>query len=63
MGGISMAQDSTHINLQNPASYANLKWSAFTIGGGSSYSKQKSGDESAKAQKTTLDYLKFYQIL
>lgn len=57
MGGISMAQDSTHINLQNPAGYANLKWTAFTIGGGSNYSKQKSGDKSAKAQKTTLDYL------
>ncbi|MBC7846670.1 MAG: hypothetical protein H7Y10_09270 [Flavobacterium sp.] len=57
MGGISMAQDSTHINLQNPAGYANLKWTAFTIGGGSNYTKQKSGGESATAQKTTLDYL------
>ncbi len=57
MGGISMAQDSTHINLQNPAGYANLKWTTFTIGGGSSYTKQKSGAESATAQKTTLDYL------
>ena len=57
MGGISMAQDTTHINLQNPAGYANLRWTTFTIGGGSNYSKQKSGDESAKAQKTTLDYL------
>ncbi len=52
-----MAQDSTHINLQNPAGYANLKWTTFTIGGGSSYTKQKSGAESATAQKTTLDYL------
>lgn len=57
MGGISIAQDTTHINLQNPAGYANLKWTTFTIGGGSNYSKQKSGGESAKAQKTTLDYL------
>ncbi|SHF95739.1 hypothetical protein SAMN05443549_101976 [Flavobacterium fluvii] len=57
MGGISIAQDSTHINLQNPASYANLKWTAFTIGGASNYTKQKSGSESATAQKTTLDYL------
>lgn len=57
MGGISIVQDSTHINLQNPAGYANLKWTTFTIGGGSNYSKQKSGDESAIAQKTTLDYL------
>ena len=57
MGGISIAQDTTHINLQNPAGYANLRWTTFTIGGGSNYSKQKSGTESAKAQKTTLDYL------
>lgn len=57
MGGISIAQDSTHINLQNPAGLANLKWTTFTIGGGSNYTKQKSGAESAKAQKTTLDYL------
>src|SRR6187402_2613057 len=53
MGGISIAQDSTHINLQNPASFANLKWTAFTIGGASNYTKQKSGSESATAQKTT----------
>ena len=57
MGGISIAQDTTHINLQNPAGYANLKWTTFTIGGGSNYTKLKSGAESAKAQKTTLDYL------
>ena len=57
MAGISMAQDSTHINLQNPAGYANLKWTAFIIGGGSNYTKQKSGVESATVQKTTLDYL------
>lgn len=57
MGGISIAQDSTHINLQNPAGYANLKWTTFTIGGGSNYSRLKSGSESAKAQKSTLDYL------
>jgi hypothetical protein len=57
MGGISIAQDSTHINLQNPAGFANLKWTVFTIGGGSNYTKLKSGAEAAKAQKTTLDYL------
>jgi hypothetical protein len=57
MGGISIAQDTTHINLQNPAGYANLKWTVFTIGGGSNYTKLKSASEEAKAQKTTLDYL------
>ena len=57
MAGLSIAQDSTHINLQNPASYANLRWTAFTIGAGSSYTKQKTTTNSGVAQKTTLDYL------
>ncbi len=57
MAGLSIAQDSTHINLQNPAAFANLKWTAFTIGGGTSYTKQKTTTEAANAQKTTLDYL------
>jgi hypothetical protein len=57
MGGLSIAQDSTHINLQNPAGYANLKWTTFTIGGSGNFTKQKTSTESAKAQKTTLDYL------
>jgi hypothetical protein len=25
-GGVAVEQDSIHINLQNPASFANLKW-------------------------------------
>ena len=57
MAGLSIAQDSTHINLQNPASYANLRWTAFTIGVGSNYTKQKTTTQSGVAQKTTLDYL------
>lgn len=57
MGGISMVQDSTHINLQNPAGLANLRWTTFAIGGGNNYATLKSGGESAKVQKTTLDYL------
>lgn len=57
MAGLSIVQDSTHINLQNPASYANLRWTAFTIGVGSNYTKQKTNSKSGVAQKTTLDYL------
>lgn len=57
MAGLSIAQDSTHINLQNPAGYANLRWTAFTLGVGSSYTKQKTDTQSGVAQKTTLDYL------
>ncbi|HQF48724.1 hypothetical protein C3L50_06975 [Flavobacterium alvei] len=57
MGGISMIPDSTRINFQNPAGYANIKWTNFTIGGSSSYNKQKSGTSNATTQRTTLDYL------
>lgn len=57
MAGLSIVQDSTHINLQNPAGFANLKWTTFTIGGSSNFTKQKTSTESAKAQKSTLDYL------
>jgi hypothetical protein len=57
MAGLSIAQDSTHINLQNPAGFANLKWTAFTIGGSSNYTKQKTNSANGTAQRTTFDYL------
>jgi hypothetical protein len=57
MAGLSIAQDSTHINLQNPASYANLRWTAFTVGLGSNSTKQKTNTSSGLTKKTTLDYL------
>ena len=57
MGGLSISQDTTRVNLQNPAGYANLRWTSFTIAGGSNYTKQKSENASGTAQKTTLDYL------
>lgn len=57
MGGISMIPDSTRINFQNPASYGNLKLTNFSIGGSTSETNQKSVTASAKAKRTTLDYL------
>ncbi|MDD5149847.1 MAG: hypothetical protein PHC28_05115 [Flavobacterium sp.] len=57
MGGLSVAPDSIHINLENPAGYANLKLTTFTMGGSRSSTKLKTDTESAKAQRTTLDYL------
>lgn len=57
MGGVAVEQDSIHMNLENPASYANLKLTAFTIGGTYNTSKLKTSTESAKAQRTALDYL------
>ena len=57
MGGISIAKDSTHINLQNPAGLADLKWTNFTVGGSSNNSTLKENGESAKTKRTTLDYV------
>lgn len=57
MSGVAVEQDSIHINLENPASYANLKLTAFTIGGTFNSSTLKTDTESAKAQRTALDYL------
>lgn len=33
MAGIGVEQDSIHLNLDNPASFANLKLTVFSIGG------------------------------
>ncbi len=57
MGGIAIEQDSIHMNLQNPASFASLKLTTFTIGGTYSSTNLKSEAKSAKATRTTLDYL------
>lgn len=57
MAGLSIVPDSTHINLQNPAGLANLKWTTFALGGTSNHTKQKSGASSAKTQRATFDYL------
>jgi hypothetical protein len=57
MGGVSVFADSIHMNLQNPASYAGLKLSTFTIGGSLSSVKLNSYQGDDKAQRVTLDYM------
>lgn len=57
MAGVAVEQDSIHINLQNPASFANLKLTTFTLGGTYGTTTLKNNTESAKARRTTLDYL------
>ena len=57
MGGVSVEQDSIHLNIDNPSSYASLKLTTFTVGGTFASSTLKTNDESAKAQRTTFDYL------
>src|SRR6478735_5749703 len=57
MGGVNIEQDSLHINILNPASFASLKLTTFTIGGNYTATNLKSDSNSANAQRTTLDYL------
>lgn len=57
MGGLSIVPDSIHINLKNPASYANLKLTTFTIGGSHNATKFESYKGAEKAKRTNLDYL------
>ncbi|MCG9794108.1 hypothetical protein [Flavobacterium algicola] len=57
MGGVAVEQDSIHINLENPASFANLKLTTYTIGGTFNSTTMKTDAVSEKAQRTTLDYL------
>ena len=57
MAGVAVEQDSIHMNIQNPASYANLKLTTFTLGGTYATATLKNATESAKATRTTLDYM------
>ena len=57
MGGINVFSDSIHLNIQNPASIANLKLVNFTSAGSYKYVNQTTETESQYASATTLDYL------
>ncbi|MBC7523529.1 MAG: hypothetical protein H7239_03730 [Flavobacterium sp.] len=57
MGGLSVLNDSIHLNMQNPASYASLKLTSFAIAGTFSATKLHTYSQDDKAQRTTLNYL------
>jgi long-subunit fatty acid transport protein len=57
MAGVAVEQDSIHLNLENPASYSNLKLTTFSMGGTYSSKNLKTSSGSASTQRTTLDYL------
>ncbi|GEL10847.1 Long-chain fatty acid transport protein [Flavobacterium glycines] len=57
MGGVQVEQDSIHINLDNPASFSNLKLTTFTVGGTYNLTSLKNDSGSEKAKRTTFDYL------
>jgi len=57
MAGVAVEQDSIHLNIENPASYASLMQTTFTVGGTFATSNLKTSSQSEKAQRSTFDYL------
>jgi long-subunit fatty acid transport protein len=57
MGGLTVASDSIHINFQNPASYAALKLTSFTVGASYLTTKLETNSQKENARRTALDYL------
>jgi long-subunit fatty acid transport protein len=57
MAGVAVEQDSIHLNIDNPSSYASLRQTTFTVGGSFGTSTIKNSDQSEKAQRATFDYL------
>lgn len=57
MGGLSIFPDSTHINLQNPASFGRLNLTTLTLGGTYNTTNLKTNTDEGKARRTTIDYL------
>ncbi|WP_456312839.1 hypothetical protein [Pseudomonas shirazensis] len=57
MAGVAIEQDSIHLNIENPASYASLGQTTFSVGGTFGTTNLKSNSGSEKAQRSTFDYL------
>lgn len=57
MGGLSIAYDSIHLNLLNPASYSRLKITNFVVGGTTTFNNLSNEEKRETAQRTSLDYL------
>ncbi|WP_347050220.1 hypothetical protein [Flavobacterium olei] len=57
MAGVAVEQDTIHLNIENPASYASLIQTTFTVGGTFATSNLKTSTQSEKAQRSTFDYL------
>ena len=57
MGGLSIFPDSIHMNLQNPAGFAGLKLTTFSVSGSFNSIKSVTNLEEGKSQNTSVDYL------
>ena len=56
MGGLSIFPDSIHLNIQNPASYSNLRYTTLSLGGSFSATRFETESQKEKAQRVSLDY-------
>lgn len=57
MAGVSVFTDSTHINFNNPASFAGLMRTSFTMGGTYNTNKFVSNVDEGKARRSSIDYM------
>ena len=57
MGGLSIVNDSIHVNLLNPATFSKIKITNFVVGGTTQFSNLSNETKTEKAQRTSLDYL------
>ncbi|WP_109302515.1 outer membrane beta-barrel protein [Aquimarina sp. AU474] len=57
MGGLSIISDSIHLNLQNPASFGELKLTTYTVGASNSVFKISDQTQSSSGDVASLDYL------
>lgn len=57
MGGLRVASDSIHLNIQNAASLADLELVNYTVGMSYQRANQKVGGDTHTATTTTFDYL------
>ncbi|MBB4119376.1 hypothetical protein GGR32_001674 [Mesonia hippocampi] len=57
MGGLGILADSIHLNLQNPAAFAGLKLTTFTVGGAHHTGTFKDNNASESLGTTTIDYI------
>ncbi|MBZ9786849.1 lipid outer membrane transport protein FadL-like protein [Psychroflexus sp. CAK57W] len=57
MGGLGMFSDSIHLNLKNPAAYADLELTAFTAGATSNSVELQTNSSSDDIDYFTFDYL------
>ncbi len=57
MGGMSVFSDSIHTNVMNPATYANLRYTNYSVGGQFNSTNLEENGNKEQTQITSLDYV------